>query len=110
MQSSLGIPVLSFKLSVQNPGIMELVKYETDEHALCKYETDEHALSEILSREKKMEQRRKDQELHAHKNIWTKEAHGGRYINVRGSPTLHQGTQCKHHRWLSCGDAPADSC
>ena len=51
---------------------MELVKYETNEHALC----------EILSREKKMEQRRRDQELHAHKNIWTKEPHGGRYINV----------------------------
>ena len=51
---------------------MEIVKYETHELALC----------EILSREQKMEQRRRDQELHAHKNIWTKEPHGGRYVNV----------------------------
>ena len=50
---------------------------------LVKYENDGHAVVEILSREKKMEQRRRDQELHAHKNIWTKEPHGGRYINVR---------------------------
>ena len=94
---------------------MELVKYETDEHALCKYGTDEHALSEILSREKKMEQRRRDQEVHAHKNIWTKEPHGGRYINVCESSALHKekrhhAVSCDHDRSLSCGAARADSC
>ena len=49
---------------------------------IVKYETNELALSDIISREEKMEQRRTDQELHAHKNIWTKEPHGGRYVNV----------------------------
>lgn len=52
---------------------MDIVKYETDGYALC----------EIESREKEMEERRRNQELHHHKHIWTKDPHGGRYINVR---------------------------
>ena len=52
---------------------MDIVKYETDGYALC----------EIESREQKMEERRRNQDLHHHKHIWTKEPHGGQYVNVK---------------------------
>ena len=39
-------------------------------------------LCDILLREKQMERRRRAQIEHYHKDIWTKEPHGGRYVNV----------------------------
>ena len=35
-----------------------------------------------------MVKRRKDQERHYHKQIWTKKPHGGPYVKAKGMPLL----------------------
>ena len=51
--------------------------------ALVAYQPGTSCSQDIVVREQLMVERRKDQERHSHKQIWTKKPHGGPYVKER---------------------------
>ena len=63
---------------------MEIVK-KSEEQSLTLYESKK--IGSLIT-EEKLQQLRHEREIHQHKTIWTKDAHGGPYKKVRGSQRL----------------------
>ena len=62
--------------------------------ALVAYRPGNSCSEDVVVREQLMVERRKDQERHSHKQIWTKKPHGGPYVKAKDVFHKHS-SECK---------------
>ena len=74
--------------------------------ALVAYRPGNSCSGDVLVREQLMAERRKDQERHYHKQIWTKKPHGGPYVKVR----LLMIQSCSTRQWTQQMNAGCQQC